>query len=90
MRSASICHGTMLLWCSISVRRMTSPAFTKALPQALATRLMPSVVPRVKMISSVLRALRNFRVRSLAASKAFVERLLNSWMPRWTLALSRS
>ena len=28
--------------------------------------------------------------RARAASKAFVARLLNSWMPRWTLALSYS
>ncbi len=51
---------------------------------------MPSVVPRVKTISSALVALMNFAARDRAASKALVERLLNSWMPRWTFALSRS
>ena len=36
------------------------------------------------------RALMNLAARSRAASKAVVERVLSSWMPRWTLALSRS
>ena len=45
---------------------------------ACATRLMPSVVPRVKMISSALRALMNLAARARAASNAAVARLLNS------------
>ena len=90
VRSASNCHGTMLLWCSISVSRISSPALTFFVPQRCATRLMPSVVPRVKIISSALRALMNFAARVRAASNAAVARLLNSWMPRWTLALSCS
>ena len=88
--SVSSCQGTILLWCSISVSRMMSPARTCLAPQACATRLMPSVVPRVKMISSGVRALTNWAARARAASKAAVARLLSSWMPRWTLALSRS
>jgi len=50
----------MLLWCSISVSRITSPDLRFFKPQEFAMRLMPSVVPRVKMISSALRALMNF------------------------------
>lgn len=46
--------------------------------QAWATRLIPSVVPRVKMISSGLRALMKRAARERAASKAAVARLLNS------------
>jgi hypothetical protein len=49
---ATSCQGTRLLWCSISVSRMTSPFPRFAPPQLEATRLMDSVVPRVKMISS--------------------------------------
>ena len=56
VRSANNCHGTRLLWCSISVRRMTSPSRINFPPHAWATRLMLSVVPRVKMISSALGA----------------------------------
>ena len=33
VRSASNCHGTMLLWCSISVSRMVSPALRFFTPQ---------------------------------------------------------
>ena len=44
--------GTRLLWCSITVRRITSPSRMNFPPHACATRLMLSVVPRVKMISS--------------------------------------
>ena len=40
---------------------------------------MPSVVPRTKTISSAFLALMNFAARVRAASKAFVERLLNSF-----------
>ena len=68
----------MLLWCSISVSRIVSPALMCFEPQACATRLMPSVVPRVKMISSALRALMNLAARARAASNAAVARLLNS------------
>ena len=60
----------MLLWCSASVSRITSPALRFFAPQVLATRLMPSVVPRVKMISSALAALMNFAARARAASNA--------------------
>ena len=41
----------MLAWCSISVRRMASPARRLARPQVCATRLSDSVVFLVKTIS---------------------------------------
>ena len=50
-RSASCCQGTMLEWCSISVRTMRSPAPTLASPQARATRLIASVALRTKSTS---------------------------------------
>jgi len=56
----------------------------------LSDEVEASVVPRVKMISSALRAFRYLAARARAASKAAVARLLNSWIPRWTFALSRS
>jgi hypothetical protein len=51
--SRSICHGTMLEWCSISEITISSPACRNVRPQECATRLIDSVVLRVKMISSV-------------------------------------
>ena len=49
--SQSICQGTMLEWCSIAEMRISSPAPTLGRAKLWATRLMPSVVPRTKMIS---------------------------------------
>ena len=40
---ATICHGTMLEWCSISVIRISSPAARLRTPQAQATRLIASL-----------------------------------------------
>ena len=48
---ASICHGTMLEWCSISVRAITSPSPTLLRPHDHATRLIASVALRVKIVS---------------------------------------
>ncbi len=42
----------MLEWCSSSVRTISSPSPTFSAPQAVATRLIASVVPRVKTISA--------------------------------------
>ena len=50
---AIICHGTRLLWCSIAVKTISSPGLRNLRPQACATRLIDSVVLRVKMISSL-------------------------------------
>ena len=49
--SERIIHGTMLAWCSISVRSTASPARRLARPQEWATRLSDSVVFLVKTIS---------------------------------------
>ena len=52
-------------------------------PQAWATRLMPSVVPRVKIISSALARADECRgPRCARLLEGSVARLLNSWMPR--------
>ena len=41
--SATICHGTMFEWCSISVTSTSSPGFSSRAPQAQATRLIASL-----------------------------------------------
>jgi hypothetical protein len=51
---------------------------------------MPSVVPRVKTISSALFGVDEFGGARAGGFETGVARLLNSWMPRWTLALSCS
>ena len=56
----SICHGTMFEWCSIAVITTSSSAFRFARPHVCATRLIASVVPRVKTISFSSRAWMNF------------------------------
>ena len=48
---ASSCQGTMLLWCSIMVSRMTSPCLTNFEPHPNLTRFIDSVVPLVNTIS---------------------------------------
>ena len=47
----SICHGTMLAWCSSQLMTISSPALDVARPQLCATRLMASVAPRTKTMS---------------------------------------
>jgi cysteine desulfurase / selenocysteine lyase len=54
------------------VRRFLNAAASREIIFTRATRLMASVVPRVKMISRVDAALRNRRTRSRAPSKASV------------------
>ncbi len=50
--AASICQGTRLAWCSISVRTIRSPALSCVRPQVEATRLIDSVALRVKTSSA--------------------------------------
>jgi hypothetical protein len=50
--ATSMCHGTMLEWCSIVEMIISSPFWIFCLPQVSATRLIPSVVPPVKTICS--------------------------------------
>ena len=90
VRSANNCHGTRLLWCSITVSRITSPSRINLSPHACATRLMLSVVPRVKMISSALAAPIYSATRRRAFSYASVARELSVCNPRCTLAFSCS
>ena len=54
----SSCHGTMLEWCSMTVTIISSPLQSES-PNDDATKFIPSVVPRVKIISSVEPALMN-------------------------------
>ncbi len=60
---ASICQGTMLLWCSRRVTKTVEDDVRLALPQVPATRLIPSVAPAVKIISAFCIALCNAVVK---------------------------
>ncbi len=66
--AATSCQGTMFEWCSIPVIRISSPALRVLRPQLWATRLIPSVVPRVKTISRGDAALRNRATRARTPS----------------------
>ncbi len=66
--SQAICQGTMLEWCSIAERMISSPGRRLVRPQDWATRLMASVAPRTKTISRGSAAFRNRRTLSRAAS----------------------
>ena len=55
--AASMCHGTMLAWCSIWVSTTTSPAVRLVRPHVWATRLIDSVAFFVNTTSSALGAL---------------------------------
>ena len=70
--AASMCHGTMLAWCSISVSTTTSPAARWARPHDWATRLSASVAFLVKTISSGWPALTKRATPWRAPSKASV------------------
>ena len=73
-----ICHGTMFEWCSMAETMTSSPACTCVRPQLEATKLIPSVAPRVQMISSGSAAFKKCWTRTLAASKRSVARWLSS------------
>ena len=81
--SRSICHGTMLEWCSMWVMRTSSPAFSPGRTKLWATRLMDSVAPRVKMISRASAAFRKRWTLTRAVSYARVATSLRWWTPRW-------
>jgi hypothetical protein len=57
--SRSICHGTMLEWCSISLMITAWPGCNTPRPKLCATRLIDSVALRVNTISSRDGALSN-------------------------------
>ena len=65
---SAICHGTRLEWCSISVTMIWSPVFKMCCAQAEATRLIDSVVPRVKIIFPESVAPINFAMLSRPSS----------------------
>ncbi len=50
--AATICHGTMLEWCSISVTRIRSPGRRLRTPHAQATRLIASLAFFVRITPS--------------------------------------
>ena len=85
--SRSICHGTMFEWCSISVITTSSPGSRKARPHEWATRLIDSVVLRVKTISAAEGAPMKARTRSRTASYCSVASTERVCTPRWMLAL---
>ncbi|MPN06309.1 hypothetical protein SDC9_153565 [bioreactor metagenome] len=64
LRAANSCQGTMLLWCSMVEIMTSSPSFINSSPKEKASKLIASVVPRVKMTSAEVRALINRRTVS--------------------------
>ena len=87
-RSAqTICHGTMFEWCSIAEIRTSSPGCSCGRANACATRLMPSVAFRVKMISAIAGGVEERAHLRARASYASVASSLSWCTPRWTLAL---
>ena len=70
----------------MTVRMISSP-FSRNEPKLEATRLIASVVPRVKTISWVEAALMYARTRSRVASIIDVDSWDMENTPRWTLAL---
>ena len=83
---ATICHGTVLEWCSIIDTTISSPSRNSRTPQAHATRLMASVAFLVNTVAS-----RGWLTRrataSRPASKRSVASAAISYTPRCTLAL---
>ena len=86
LRLHSSCQGTILEWCSMDDTMISSPSRNNS-PSENATRLMPSVVPRVKIISSVFSAPMNCLTVSRASSRSSVAFSERKWTPRCTLAL---
>ena len=75
--SQIICHGTILLWCSMVVIKTSSPAFKLALPQVCATKFMLSVTPLVKIHSASSLAFINCCMVLRVASKYSVDLAAN-------------
>jgi len=72
----------------MTVVMISSPSWTLARPQVLATTLIASVAFRVKMTSWTSSDPMKRATLARAASKASVERIERVCMPRWTLLLS--
>ena len=77
----------MFEWCSISVITTSSPASRNVRPHEWATRLIASVVLRVKTISSAAGAPMNVRSFSRTPSCCSVASTERVCTPRWMLAL---
>lgn len=86
VRSQASCHGTMLLWCSISVMSTSSPGFSAA-PSVCAARLSASEAFLVKTISSRFGAPMKAATLSRPPSYAAVASAPSWCIARATLAL---
>ena len=85
--SRSSCHGTMFEWCSISESTTSSPSRRCARAQPCATRLIDSVVLRVKMISRSESAWMKSRTCPRTRSYCSVASCESACTPRWMLEL---
>ena len=85
--AATFCHGTRLLWCSISVTTISSPGPTLPRGHEWATRLMASVALRVQMISSGDSALMKRATLARASSNRSVASMLRACTPLCTFEL---
>jgi hypothetical protein len=86
VRSQASCHGTMLLWCSISETTTTSPGFSAA-PSVCAARLSASEAFFVNTTSSRDGAPMNAATLSRPPSYAAVASAPSWCMARATFAL---
>ena len=89
VRSAAICHGTMLAWCSMAVTRISSPLLRFCSPHEHAARLRDSVAPRVNTAQYSPPAPKNFSILARESSYPRVARPASSCAERCMLALSR-
>ena len=80
----------MFEWCSRPVRRTSSPSFRTELAKPAATRLIASVVPRVKTTSRGARAPRNRATFARAPSYSAVAFSDRKCVPRWMFAFVSS
>ena len=91
VRAQSICHGTMLEWCSISEMTISSPGPSRSgvgadgLPKAYATRLSASEAFLVKTTSSRPGAPMKAATLSRASSYASVDSAPSTCIARPTL-----
>ncbi|TPW21883.1 MAG: hypothetical protein FD126_247 [Elusimicrobia bacterium] len=87
---AKSCQGTRFEWCSSSVTRTSSPGRICLRAQPWATRLMASVVLRVKTMHSGFSALMKRAALARDSSTSFSPSSARVCTPRWMLALWRS
>mmetsp|Transcript_11240 Transcript_11240/g.23463 ORF Transcript_11240/g.23463 Transcript_11240/m.23463 type:complete len:206 (-) Transcript_11240:497-1114(-) len=82
VRSANSCHGTMLLWCSMTDSITSSPSLRFWAPHVFATRLIASEALRVYTTSRQLAALMNLATFCREFSYASVDLALKACTPR--------